>query len=118
MILEELTGKYTVVGSNQDANSNKYRGTLDLSIDENKRVIARWLINNSQEQFGYGFFKDNILVINFKYSDQNKTFKGVVVYKCISKDVLEGFWSEKHGDPDYLGEERCFRIDKLKELIN
>lgn len=118
MTLEELSGKYTVIGSNQDADSNEYKGTLYLSVDDNNRIRAKWLINNSQEQLGYGFFKDNILVINFNYKNQNNIFKGVVVYKCISKDLLEGFWSEKHGDPNYLGAERCFRSDKLKELIN
>jgi hypothetical protein len=67
MILEKLSGKYTVIGSNQEANSNEYKGILELSIDTNNRIRAKWLINDSQEQFGYGFFKDNILVINFKH---------------------------------------------------
>ncbi len=118
MTLEDLPGKYTVIGSNQDANPNEYKGVLNLSLDGNNRIRARWLINNSQEQLGYGFFKDNILVINFNYKNENSVFKGVVVYKCISKDLLEGFWSEKHGDPNYLGTERCFRFDILKEPIN
>ena len=111
MILENLSGTYKVVGSNQDADSFKYTGILTLSIDSNNRIIAKWLINNTQEQFGTGFFKNNILVINFYYKgDNNTTFKGVVVYQCITNDVLDGFWSEKHGDPIFLGEERCFRI--------
>ena len=45
-------------------------------------------------------------------------FKGVVVYKCITKDVLDGFWSEKHGNPLYLGAERCFRVGTQKEKMN
>lgn len=118
MILEELVGDYSVVGSNQDAEPNTYKGTLHLTLDNNNRINAKWLINKTQVQHGYGFFKNNILVINFNYKNNNEIFKGVVVYKCISKDVLEGFWSEKHGDPNYIGEERCFRIDKLKEVIN
>lgn len=118
MTLQELVGTYSIIGSNQDAESNTYKGTLDLTIDGNNRVKVKWLINNMQEQFGNGFFKDNILVINFNYKSENNIFKGVVVYKCISKDLLEGFWSEKHGDPNYLGLERCFRVDKLKEVIN
>ena len=44
-------------------------------------------------------------------------YKGVVVYKCISKDILDGFWSEKHANPLYLGKERCFRI-KENQLLN
>ena len=118
MTLQEIAGHYSVIGSNQNAESNTYKGVLTLAVDESNRIRAKWLINDTQEQLGYGFFKDNILVINFNYKNENTVFKGVVVYKCISKDVLEGFWSEKHGDPNYLGEERCFRMDKLKEVIN
>jgi len=118
MSIEELAGQYTVTGSNQNAESHTYKGVLNLEVDMYQRVKAKWLINNTQEQFGYGFFKDGILVINFNYKNENTTFKGVVVYKCLSKDVLDGFWSEKHGDLDYLGEEQCFRMDKLKEVVN
>jgi hypothetical protein len=118
MTLQELTGQYTIIGSNQDADSQEYKGVLNLVLDKYNRIQAKWLINNTQEQLGYGFFKDNILVINFKYKNENKVFKGVAVYKCISKDLLEGFWSEKHGDLNYLGLERCYRINMLKETIN
>lgn len=118
MTLQELIGEYTVIGTNQDVESSTYKGTLTLTLDENDRVKAKWLINNEQEQLGNGFFKDNILVINFNYKNNDEIFKGVVVYKCISKDVLDGFWSEKHGDPLFLGEERCFRINSNKEVIN
>ncbi|WP_298496197.1 hypothetical protein [uncultured Algibacter sp.] len=118
MTLEELVGEYSITGTNQNAELSSYKGILNLALDENQRIKAKWLINNSQEQFGNGFFKDNILVINFNYKSENTIFKGVVVYKCISKDVLEGFWSEKHGDPNFIGEERCFRNNQLKETIN
>ncbi|XMO86385.1 hypothetical protein AAFN75_16480 [Algibacter sp. AS12] len=118
MMLKDLVGHYTVVGSNQDGDLNNYKGLLSLVLDENNRIKAKWLINKNQEQFGTGFFKDNILVINFNYKMHHKIFKGVAVYKCISKDLLEGFWSEKHGDPNFIGEEQCFRINKLKEVIN
>ncbi|MCC9065335.1 hypothetical protein [Flavobacterium piscisymbiosum] len=117
MNIQDLIGDYSVSGSNQDeSNQVTYKGILSLSLDENNRIIAQWLINNTQQQKGYGFFKDNILVINFSYKgDENKTYKGVAVYKCITKDVLEGFWSEKHGDPLYLGTEHCLRM-KSKNL--
>ncbi|MEP1490095.1 MAG: hypothetical protein ABJL44_10275 [Algibacter sp.] len=119
MTLQELIGEYTVIGSNQDAEPNTYKGTLTLSIDENNRIKAKWLINTNQEQFGFGFFKDNILVINFNYKNAlNSIFKGVVVYKCITKDLLDGFWSEKHGNPLFLGEEHCYRIGTNKELVH
>jgi len=118
MTLQELVGQYAIIGSNQNPELNLYKGILNLTLDHNNRVKAKWLINGTQEQFGSGFFKDNILVINFNYESNHSVFKGVVVYKCMTKDLLEGFWSEKHGDPLFLGEERCFRIDKLKEAIN
>jgi hypothetical protein len=119
MTIENLVGTYKIVGSNQDATENTYKGTLNLSIDSNKRIIAKWFINNEQIQIGTGFFKNNILVINFSYqSEDNYTYKGVVVYQCISDVILDGFWSEKHGNPLYLGTERCFRITDQNELLN
>jgi len=118
MTVQDLIGKYSISGSNQDDSSEiSYKGILTLALDEYNRVVAHWLINNSQEQKGYGFFKDNILVINFNYKgDDRKTYKGVAVYKCITKDVLEGFWSEKHGNPLYLGTENCLRMESTERL--
>jgi len=111
MTIQDLTGTYTIIGKNQDATAHDYTGVLILSINENSRIEAKWVIDTEQEQVGTGFFKDNILVINFNYiGTANEVLKGVVVYRCITKDILDGFWSEKHGDPLYLGEERCFRI--------
>lgn len=118
MAIQDLIGDYSISGSNQDeTNQITYKGILHLSLDKNNRISARWLINNTQEQKGHGFFKDNILVINFSYiGEHNKTYKGVVVYKCITKDILEGFWSEKHGNPLYLGTEYCLRMKSNEQL--
>ena len=119
MTVEDLVGTYNIIGSNQDESENTYKGTLSLTLDENSRIIAKWIINNEQEQFGTGFFKNNILVINFNYNgDDNTIYKGVAVYSCLSKNILDGFWSEKHGNPLFLGEERCFRIQEQNELVN
>ena len=118
MKIQDIIGVFQILGSNQDSTEKTYKGTLTLSLDINNRIDAKWLINKSQEQFGKGFFKDNILVINFEYQgDENDIYKGVVVYKCITKDILDGFWSEEFGDPLYLGEERCFRINE-NEIVN
>lgn len=118
MTLQDLVGTYSISGKNQEATEVNYTGTLSLNLDSNDRIEANWLINNTQEQIGTGFFKDNILVINFNYQEEDNTvYKGVVVYRCITKDILDGFWSEKHGNPLFLGEERCFRIkENDKEL--
>lgn len=118
MTIQDLVGNYNIIGNNQEAEENTYKGTLSLKLDINNRIIANWCINNDQKQVGTGFFNDNILVINFNYKGAHKNiYKGVVVYRCISKDILNGFWSEKHGNPLFLGKERCFRI-KENQLLN
>ncbi|SIQ58310.1 hypothetical protein SAMN05880574_11729 [Chryseobacterium sp. RU37D] len=111
MTVQELVGSYSVQGSNQEETDYiTYYGLLTLSIDENNRIIAQWMIGD-HIQNGTGFFKDDILVINFNYEgDNQKIYKGVAVYRCINKDILEGFWSEKYGNPLYLGSEYCVRI--------
>jgi hypothetical protein len=118
MKIEDLVGRFQILGSNQDNTEKGYKGTLDLSLDQNNNIDAKWLINKSQQQFGTGFFKDNILVINFQYQgDENTIYKGVAVYRCISKDILDGFWSEEYGNPLFLGEERCFKL-REESLLN
>lgn len=118
MEIQELIGQFAIQGSNQEESTTvTYRGT-HLAIDHNNRIVAHWQIGKDQEQFGHGFFKDNILVINFYYyGDEEEKLKGIAVYRCITEDILEGFWSEKHGDPLYLGMERCLRLD-TSEISN
>lgn len=111
---KDIIGRYAISGSNQDSEQNNYSGVLTLSLDKNNRIIAKWVIGEDQIQEGNGFFRDNILVINFRYLGENDlVFKGVVVYRCITPDILDGFWSEKHGNPLYLGSERCLRSNKI-----
>ena len=118
MTIEDLEGTFTIMGSNQNESEYAYEGILNLSLDIDNRIQATWLIHNEQQQFGTGFFKDNILVVNFYYfGEANNKFKGVVVYRCLTPDILDGFWSEKHGDPSFLGEERCFRIKETDEMV-
>lgn len=118
MIIQDLVGEYLITGSNQERSDEPtYKGKLTLSLDENNRIIAHWNIGDSQEQNGTGFFKDNILVINFNYEVDDLIFKGVAVYRCMTKDVLNGFWSEKHGNPHFLGSEQALRI-KSSEVLN
>lgn len=115
----DLVGDYSIIGSNQDETNAKYKGSLKLTLDSDNRIIAKWIINKTQKQFGTGFFNDNILVINFSYQGEDyKTYKGVVVYRCISKDILDGFWSEEYGNPAYLGKERCFKVKDKTAFIN
>lgn len=118
MTIHDIVGRYSISGSNQDAtNEMTYKGILTLSLDENNRIVARWIIDGEQVQSGNGFFKDNILVIHFNYTgEDSKIYKGIAVYRCTTKDILHGFWSEKHGNPRYLGIENCRRI--ASELLH
>lgn len=110
MTVYDLVGTYAVEGSNQEESGHSYHCILTLSLDENNRIIARWTIGD-HIQNGTGFFKDQILVINFNYEGEDQEiYKGVAVYRCINKDTLDGFWSEKYGNPLYLGSESCVRI--------
>ena len=111
MTVHDLAGTYSIKGSNQEeSNDTSYEGILLLSVDENNRVVAQWIIGD-HVQHGTGFYKDQILVLNFNYEgDDQKVYKGVAVYRCLSKDILDGVWSEKHGNPLYLGSEYCRRI--------
>ncbi|AEH01949.1 hypothetical protein [Lacinutrix sp. 5H-3-7-4] len=118
MTISQLPGTYIIKGNNQDEAQTSYQGKLTLNLDINNRIIAHWKIGDYQIQNGTGFFKDNILVLNFNYLGQdNKVYKGVVVYKCITQNVLEGFWSEKHGNPLFLGEEIAFRENSITETL-
>ena len=118
MIVQDFVGSYSVQGSNQEESDYiSYQGILTLSLDENNRIIAQWILGD-HEQNGTGFYKDEILVINFNYEgDDAKIYKGVAVYRCLNKDILDGFWSEKYGDPRFLGSEYCVRIN-TSEFLN
>jgi hypothetical protein len=119
MTTKNIIGTFNIIGKNQEETELNYKGTLTLDLDFNNRIVAKWLINKEQVQEGTGFFKDNILVINFNYrGDNEEVFKGVVVYRCLTKDILEGFWSEEYGNPKYLGEERCFRVTNDEVMLD
>ncbi|AIY14177.1 hypothetical protein [Cellulophaga baltica] len=122
MAIKTLEGVYQIIGFNQDRDQSGYTGYLRLIVTSKNRVDAIWTIGGEQTQTGKGFFKDDVLVINFSYrgelKNRPKTFKGVVVYKMINDNVLDGFWSEKFGDDDYLGfeEGRKLSVDEVSKL--
>lgn len=111
MKVEELVGRYAIKGRNQEEGQEyTYTGILTLCLNADNRVMASWNIDG-QRQEGTGFFKNDILVINFYYlGEEGEKFKGVAVYQCLDKNTLDGFWSEKYGDPKYLGTEYGVRI--------
>lgn len=119
MTVEDLVGDYLINGYNQDAVKSSYKGKLSLSLGATKRIDAVWNNSGHQVQMGTGFFRDQILVINFTYlGEQNQYVKGVVAYQCFSKNVLEGFWSEKHGDPLFLVAEQAFKLTENNLLLD
>ncbi|CAD7813585.1 hypothetical protein CHRY9390_02678 [Chryseobacterium aquaeductus] len=117
MTVQDVVGSYSIQGSNQEETDHiSYHGILTLSLDENNRIIAQWMIGD-HEQSGTDFFKDDLLVINFQYEgDDENIYKGTAVYRCLTTDILEGFWSEKNGDPRYLGSEYGARINTTEFL--
>jgi hypothetical protein len=63
MTITELIGHFNIIGCNQDGDNATYKGTLQLTVDDNNRIVAKWLINTDQVQLGTGFFKDNIWLL-------------------------------------------------------
>ncbi|QWX85695.1 hypothetical protein H0I23_07510 [Cellulophaga sp. HaHaR_3_176] len=120
--MKTLEGIYQIIGYNQDKEQSGYTGYLQLIVTSEYRVDAIWTIGGEQVQTGKGFFKDDTLVVNFAYEgelrDRPKTFKGVVIYRFINDTILDGFWSEKYGDDDYLGfeEGRKMTTKEVSEL--
>ncbi|MFT5820172.1 MAG: hypothetical protein ACI8ZM_001406 [Crocinitomix sp.] len=92
MELNDLIGKFAIKGSNQDSEQTPYKGVLELALNSNNKINASWTIGENQTQKGVGFFKDDILVVNFNYKgEDDQIFKGVVVYRCINRNLIKGF---------------------------
>jgi hypothetical protein len=53
MTLKDLEGIYNIIGKNQEDTDEGYNGTLTLSLNEQGRVLAKWLINGEQIRFGF-----------------------------------------------------------------
>lgn len=112
MELAHLEGDFLLKGTNQDAEKSTYEGTLNLSLRSDGGLNAVWRINPDQMQYGVGFFKNDMLVINFNYLGDNEVvYYGVVAYSCTNPDALTGIWSEEAGNAKYVGEEIAVRIN-------
>mgnify|MGYP000468791561 FL=1 len=117
MELADLVGKFAIKGTNQDRDQTAYKGVLELELNANNKINAFWTIGQNQTQKGTGFFKDDILVVNFNYQgEDDQIFKGVVVYRWLNRNIIKGFWSEKYGDQSTLGEENGVRINPFEEF--
>ena len=56
MTVQDIVGRYAILGNNQDAIGSAYNGFLTLSLDAHQKIIAEWTINHDQQQSGTGFF--------------------------------------------------------------
>ena len=54
MTIQDLIGDYFIEGTNQDETNDTYHGILTLSLDENNRIIAQWVIGDAVQN-GTGF---------------------------------------------------------------
>ncbi|MFT4755258.1 MAG: hypothetical protein ACI9GM_000913 [Salibacteraceae bacterium] len=117
MRITDVLGNYLVEGANQNEEETKYEGSLILSLRADGRLNAVWQIDPDQMQYGIGFFKNEMLVINFYYvGDNDAVFRGVVAYNCSNMDTLAGIWSEEAGDSKYVGVETAHKIQP--EFLN
>lgn len=117
MHITDLIGTYAITGKNQNAESSRYKGTLTLALHGENRLNAIWQIGADQTQFGIGFYKANLLVINFYYKGADaEHYHGTVAYSCQSADVLNGVWTEEMADPAFIGEETAIRLKT--DLVN
>lgn len=113
MKISEIVGSYILEGTNQDAESTKYEGSLDLSADSDGILKAVWLIGSNQMLHGEGSIKNEVLIIDFQYLGANdELFNGIVAYKLESENTLHGVWTEEAGDSKYVGVEKAYKVKK------
>jgi hypothetical protein len=111
MQITDLIGTYLIEGYNQNEDETIYSGTLTLSFQSDNRLAAIWQIEPDQMQYGIGFFRNEMLVINFHYvGDNQENYHGVVAYNCTAKNILQGVWSEEMGDSKFVGVEKGTKI--------
>lgn len=111
MKISEIVGSYILEGTNQDAGSTKYEGSLDLSVESDGTLKAVWLIGSNQMLFGEGSIENEVLIIDFQYlGASDELFNGIVAYKLESKNTLHGVWTEEAGDSKYVGIEKAYMV--------
>ena len=93
--LADISGNYAVKGRNPNATGDGYFGTLKLE-PKGTLVKAYWEIGHTcQPQHGLGFLKDDLLALDFYYTEEGTRYYGQVIYK-VDGDRLIGFWRENH----------------------
>lgn len=91
----EVAGRYSVKGHNPGTADQEYFGTLTIE-PKGSLVRAYWEIGFArQPQHGWGFVKNNLLALDFYYTEDSERYYGQVIYR-IEGDRLTGFWRENH----------------------
>jgi hypothetical protein len=91
--LADIVGNYAVKGRTPNTTGEGYFGTLRLE-PQGSLVKAYWEIGHTrQPQHGMGFLKDDLLALDFYYSEEGTRFYGQVIYR-IDGNHLVGFWRE------------------------
>ena len=44
--------------------------------------------------------------------------QGFGIHKCLTKNILEGTWTEELGASEFIGTENCFRVLTTNEIVN
>lgn len=87
-------GTYKMTGSSNFASGNiSYQGEVIISPQGDTYSLF-WVIGNYQAQIGTGILNGNVLSV--VYYDVDKDLSGVVSYKILSEDHLEGKWCPIH----------------------
>ncbi|MDO6737514.1 hypothetical protein [Wenyingzhuangia sp. 2_MG-2023] len=89
-----ICGLYEIVGGNPDLKKSYYTGTLKIDLISNQIEVS-WLIEGEQEQTGYGFVFNNILVIHFSYTSDKQLYNGIVAYEFLTPEIVVGKWTEE-----------------------
>lgn len=94
-LLKDIAGNYAIKGNNPKSTGGGYFGTLSLKPN-GSLVKAYWEIGHTrQPQYGMGFVRNNLIALDFYYSEEGTRYYGQVIYR-VDGDRLIGFWRENH----------------------
>lgn len=85
-----VPGVYQLEGSNPGSERINYVGEVEIRSHGSNYTLT-WKIGNSQTQTGIGILKDHVLSV--AYYDLSGRGSGVVSFRLISPNQLEGSWA-------------------------
>jgi hypothetical protein len=84
------TGTYQLEGSNDESGNINYHGKVIVK-SSGELYELRWIIGRNQMQIGTAILEGDVLSVNY-YDLKSHSF-GVVSYRIISENILEGKWA-------------------------